>query len=679
MQERRLAAIMFTDIVGYTALMGSDEDRAFEVLRKNREIHSKLIEQFNGTLIKEMGDGMLVSFNLASNAVRCAIEIQKECKKQDIPLKIGIHEGEMVFEGNDVLGDGVNIASRIQDDTEVGCIMISGSVYRDIKNKANIQTEFSEEKQFKNVDEPIKVYKILCEGEGDDNVTTETKPNKTKNKNPFYIIAGIVVVAITILFMWKIIPTREVSELEKSIAVLPFKNLSNNPDDLYLADGMMDAILKHLYRIEDLSVRSRTSTEQYRDPDRNMSDIGKELNANYVLEGSFQKIGNTANLTVQLIIAETDEHIWAEDYNRDWSDVFNVQKEIAERIAKELYANISNEARAGIDKIPTNNMVAYDLFLKGDQSYWNSWSDKNGKSKVEESIVYFDKAIELDDNFSFAYTGLGRSYWLLAGYSSQSNLYEKAKKNLKKAIELDEYNGWAYAELAVVSDIWDWDSATAKINLDMAMLLQPNDGNVYIHYFFHEMRLGNCTELIWIREHLINVFPNVNHQFNMYNLALLNCQQDYSGIEKIFDKYWEEVIEIDNNNIGIWRGIILYNAFVQLKDIEKGKKVLQKMQSDLNRNQDFQEAILLASVGENELALNQIRELENGKNSHFKLASLYASIGDNDKMYSHLDSALLDREGRLLYLGIYAVFNQYREEEKLKKLLNKLWIPRNQY
>ena len=135
MAERRLAAIMFTDIVGYTALMGSDEDHAFEVLKKNKEIHTKFIDKSQGTLIKEMGDGMLISFDLASEDVRCAIEIQKASKEQNIPLKIGIHEGEIVFEGNDVLGDGVNIASRIQDDTESGCIMISVSVYRDIKNK----------------------------------------------------------------------------------------------------------------------------------------------------------------------------------------------------------------------------------------------------------------------------------------------------------------------------------------------------------------------------------------------------------------------------------------------------------------------------------------------------------------------------------------------------------------
>ena len=165
-EERRLAAIMFTDIVGYTALMGSDEDKAFNMLKRNHEIHENLIKQFNGTLIKEIGDGTLASFSLASDAVRCAMEIQKACKEQNIPLKIGIHEGEMVFAGADVLGDGVNIASRLQESAEEGCITISGSVYRDIKNKAGIRTEFIEEKSFKNVDEPIRVYKVLCEEEG---------------------------------------------------------------------------------------------------------------------------------------------------------------------------------------------------------------------------------------------------------------------------------------------------------------------------------------------------------------------------------------------------------------------------------------------------------------------------------------------------------------------------------
>ena len=205
-KQHRHAAIMFTDIVGYTALMGSDEDRAFEVLRENREIHSKLIEQFNGTLIKEMGDGMLVSFNLASDAVRCAIEIQKASIEQDIPLKIGIHQGEMVFEGNDVLGDGVNIASRIQDGTEEGCITISGSVYRDIKNKAGIRTEFIKERNFKNVDERIKVYRVI---NGEDHEELSIHKNQSTNNNQFlkkrniqYGIIALLLIVIPALMIW---------------------------------------------------------------------------------------------------------------------------------------------------------------------------------------------------------------------------------------------------------------------------------------------------------------------------------------------------------------------------------------------------------------------------------------------------------------------------------------------
>ena len=185
--RRRHAAIMFTDIVGYTALMGSNEDRAIEVLHKNREIHAELIEKYNGNLIKEMGDGMLVSFNLASDAVRSAIEIQNACKKQAIPLKIGIHEGEMVFSGSDVLGDGVNIASRLQEDSQKGCITISGSVYRDIKNKPTIKTEFVKEKRFKNVDEPIKVYQVIYEEEAISNdnnkISYDSQPGKIGNIN----------------------------------------------------------------------------------------------------------------------------------------------------------------------------------------------------------------------------------------------------------------------------------------------------------------------------------------------------------------------------------------------------------------------------------------------------------------------------------------------------------------
>ena len=163
MQKRRLAAIMFTDIVGYTALMGKDEDLAFQMLRKNRNIHKPVIKKFYGEWLKEMGDGILASFESASDAVRCASEIQFLAKKEGVPLRIGIHEGEVVFEDGDVLGDGVNLASRLQESAEEGCIVVSGAVYKNVKNKKDIITEFIREESFKNVEEPEKIYLVNCD------------------------------------------------------------------------------------------------------------------------------------------------------------------------------------------------------------------------------------------------------------------------------------------------------------------------------------------------------------------------------------------------------------------------------------------------------------------------------------------------------------------------------------
>ena len=275
-EDRRLAAIMFTDIVGYTKLMGSDEDKAFDMLARNHTMHETLIKKHNGMLIKEIGDGTLASFPLASNAVRCAIDIQKEAKSLKIPLKIGIHEGEMVLAGSDILGDSVNIASRLQESAEEGCINISGSVYKDIKNKSDIQTKFIEEKSFKNVDDPIKVYKVCCE-----EVEIENKPEISPNK-----------------------------ETENSIAVLPFVNMSDDLAQEYFCDGMTEEIINALSHVESLKVIARTSAFMFKGKPKDMREIGKKLDVETLLEGSVRKAGNRLRITAQLIKVSDGSHLW---------------------------------------------------------------------------------------------------------------------------------------------------------------------------------------------------------------------------------------------------------------------------------------------------------------------------------------------------------------------------------
>jgi TolB-like protein/class 3 adenylate cyclase len=439
--SRRLAAIMFTDIVGYTALMGSNEDKAFEVLKKNQDIHKKLILQFNGTLIKEMGDGMLISFDLASEAVRCAIEIQKASKEQDIPLKIGIHEGEMVFADADVLGDGVNIASRLQENAEKGCIHISSSVYKNVRNKADINTRFVEERTFKNVAEPVKVYKVLRDGEEQIPFATDTKKNNKKYL--YYILAGTVIV-IAAIMMWNYLPMNSTSapvEIEKSIAVLPFVNMSNDPEQQYFSDGIMEAILNDLSKIREFKVISRTSVMQYRNTIKTIPQIAEELGVAYLLEGGVQSFDGKVRINAQLINAKQDVNVWSDNYDRELIDIFEVQSDIAQKIASELNTVLSPSEINEIQVRSTSNPEAYNLYMMG--RYF--WYKRTGDA-LRKSIDYFEQSLALDPEYALAYSGLADGFLMRVPYDHlpRATGFSKAKEYARRALEINPKLAQAY-------------------------------------------------------------------------------------------------------------------------------------------------------------------------------------------------------------------------------------------
>ncbi|HEY5689916.1 MAG TPA: adenylate/guanylate cyclase domain-containing protein, partial [Cyclobacteriaceae bacterium] len=333
-QIHRHAAIVFTDIVGYTAMMGKDEARAVEVLHLNKAIHLRIIPRFNGNLIKEVGDGMLISFDLASDAVRCSIELQKECMEQHIPLKIGIHEGETLFEDGDIIGDSVNIASRLQVIAPPGGIYISETVNYNIENKRGIEARFVKQETLKNVNHPVRIYQV--------NMGPAGKPvsGKIRKKILYYSLGGFLVIAFSVL-TWTLMPRQQAGEVKKSIAVLPFDNESADEENQYFVNGMMEDIRNNLSKISDLQVKSKVSVNKYHKTNLSSKEIGRELDANYLLEGTVQKQGTLVKIHAQLIHAETDNHIWADTYQADIADpkeVFNIQSDIAQAIAKELHA-----------------------------------------------------------------------------------------------------------------------------------------------------------------------------------------------------------------------------------------------------------------------------------------------------------------------------------------------------
>jgi len=398
-EDRRLAAIMFTDIVGYTALMGTDEEKAFQILRKNREIHKPLIKKYRGKWLKEMGDGILASFHTSSDAVRCAGEIQHEAKKADIPLRIGIHEGEVVFEGGDVLGDGVNIASRLEQSAEEGCIYVSGAIYKDIRNKPGIISEFIEEKTLKNVQEPVNVYRVQMKEQ--DNPKVDKNPSII-NKRFYYFLVGFAAVFAAI-FIWQILLKKEIirskDPYDKSIAVLPFLNDSPDQENEYFCNGMVEEILTHLQKIEDLRVKSRTDIERYRDQSHSTRDIGNELKVSFILEGSVRKAGNNLRITAQLIEVKTGDHLWAETYDGLYTEkLFEFQSEVAKKVAASLKAMITPAEKEQLERKPTTNMMAHDLCMRGNEIIRKWWYTRDN-TDLRVAMNLFNQALKMDPEF----------------------------------------------------------------------------------------------------------------------------------------------------------------------------------------------------------------------------------------------------------------------------------------
>src|SRR5688572_4481975 len=370
--SRQLAAIMFTDIVGYTALMGKDEQKAFQLLKKNRQIQQPLIKQYGGTWIKEIGDGVLASFHTVTDAVLCAGAIHSACSTVDgLQLRIGIHLGEVVFEDNDVFGDGVNIASRLQALAPIGGTFVSEAIYKNVSNKKEIITEYIREETLKNVSEPVKIYEIKLLGTA--NFQPETLQDLKKgntiipaNKRKTVFGIGALIILAAVLSWYFFVYQKKGSSsgdnsLEKSIAVLPFVNMSGDKEQEYFSDGLSEELLNLLSKIPDLKVISRTSAFSFKGKNEDVRKIGEKLGVANILEGSVRKSGNTIRITAQLIEVRNGTHLWSETYDRNMEDIFKVQDEISRAVVQQLKTKLLSTNQTTI----TENSAAYSLYLKG--------------------------------------------------------------------------------------------------------------------------------------------------------------------------------------------------------------------------------------------------------------------------------------------------------------------------
>lgn len=433
-EQRKLAAIMFTDMVGYSALSQRDEKLAQELLEEHRRLLREIFPRFNGTEIKTIGDAFLVEFGSALEAAQCAIEIQRTLAHRDadapadrqIQVRIGIHIGDVVHRGGDVYGDGVNIASRIEPVAGPGGICVSMDVERQVRNALEARFEKLAPTELKNISVPMDLFRIVLPWERDNRLTPEREKHDVRQRRsiPIGWFVACVLLLVVIgagVFVFqrqktKVAPRQSeaatVSTIpEKSIAVLPFENLSSDKENAYFAEGIQDEILTRLSKIADLKVISRTSTQKYKSAPDNLREIGKHLQVAHIVEGSVQKVAQTVHITVQLIRATDDRHVWAESYDRNLDDIFVVEGEVAQKVAEALNATLTGDEKERLTETPTRNTVAYEAYLRG-----LSLLREDTDAMIRAAIDAFDEAVRLDPQFALAWARLAEENALLYFY-----------------------------------------------------------------------------------------------------------------------------------------------------------------------------------------------------------------------------------------------------------------------
>ena len=436
---RRLAAIMFTDLVGYTSLSQSDEQGALQLVQEQERLLRSILATHHGRKVKSTGDGLLLEFQNALEAVECGVELQRRVHEHtglnedpSFRIRVGIHLGDVQRRGADILGDSVNIAARIEPLAEPGGICLSEAVHAQVRNKVPYQMEALGPKLVKGVREPIQVYRIVLP--------------------------------------WISAPAPEAPPASQRIAVLPLANISADPADEYFAAGLTEELISALSQIRGLRVIAHTSVNQYKSTTKTVSQIGSELGAGTILEGSVRRSERRIRVALQLIDAKSQEHLWATTYDRELSDVFHIQTEVAERTAEALRLKLLTPPEEVERARPTKDLTAYDYYLKA--VYFGT---RDGIENRNESFRWYEKATQRDPAFALAFAQWGCAVVREGGWSLPGKeAYPKARELIERARELSPDLPEVHGSLGVLALKGNLDWATAEAELRQAISLQPS-------------------------------------------------------------------------------------------------------------------------------------------------------------------------------------------------------------
>ena len=636
--ERRLAAIMFTDLVGFTLLSQRNESLALSVLNEQRELLHPIFNKHGGREVKTIGDAFLVDFASALQAVKCAYDIQKTTREfnnslpeeRRVHLRIGVHLGDIVESQGDISGDAVNVASRIESVADSGGVCLTRQVYDQVENKFELPLRSLGAKSLKNLRAPMEVFKMVMP--------------------------------------WEEAMMEETVELDSHrVAVLPLKNMSPDPNDEYFADGMTEELITTLSGVRDLTVIARTSVMQYKISPKRVVEVGKELKTGTVIEGSVRKAANKIRITVQMIDAATEGHLWAQNYDRQMDDIFAIQTEIAEKVTDALKVKLVGSTRRRLESRPTENTEAYMLYLKG-RFYWN----ERTRSSIEKGIAYLHKALQADPNLALAYSDLADAYSIMVdhGLMPMPEAQAKVREYATKALEMDPRLSQPHAALATIHERnFRW--ADAEKEYKQAIILNPNNATAhhwYAIYLYFKKNENAMYEWRKAKE-LDPLSPIIGAAFGCY-LVWSGHQQE--GLEML-----RSVTEMNDEFVTGHAQLAFAYTLVGMKAdaAAEAKKILSL---STEANYAAIAAGVNAMAGLNEEAVEILDKLLKEIDTHYidpsSVAMIYAALRDDTKALEWLEKAVNDKSAGVPYISVNPMFDPLRDNPRFREISKRIGL-----
>jgi adenylate cyclase len=632
---RRLAAIMFTDMVGFTALTQSDEAQSLAVLDRHNRLLRPIFPKFRGKEVKAIGDSFLVEFDSALDATNCAVEVQRflhdyNVSSRDewkITLRIGIHLGDVEHREGDVFGDAVNIASRLQPLAEPEGICVSDQVYGQVRNKIPRTLVKLEPHDLKGVRFPVDAYKVIMPWE---HVAAPSPAQADTNR----------------------------------VAVLPFSNMSPDPNDEYFADGMTEELIDRLAQVKSLKVIARTSVMSFKGGKKTASEIAKQLDVGTLVEGSVRKAGNRVRVTVQLINAGREEHLWSSHYDGSLDDVFAVQSEIAEKVAGELKVQLLESEKKNLEKKPTENTEAYSDFLRGRELY-----REGTEPSLRQALALFEKAIELDPSFARAHVGVAECHQYLAsvGYEPWDVSMPIVKGSLEQALELDPDLPETHASLATMHFNED-DNVGAEAEARRALELNPSLPDPYNRLYELAAIKGEPEEMVRMIETAYRLDPIRTNFIYLVGAAYLDTERDQDAIE-----HWKKTEQLAP--AATYRNMTDY--YLSKGDIAKARELHAKYEKLQPTHPwvTYMGGFIDARAGEREKALQAIKKIEEanmGPVAFNYIAYVHHALGDMDSYFEYMNRAL-EAHTIIAAQAMYSpILAKAREDPRYRELVEKL-------